>query len=136
MRIPHHLSRSSTGRWSFVQRVPYDLQAVLDCRLIKRTLKTKDLAQAHVREEENTAAPRISRYERGDRMPDNESMAKLVEALDLPVAYFHAVSEPMAEAILVISQLPEDAQEELVRQMRDFARNSLRELGASVEVAS
>ncbi|QHB73859.1 tyrosine-type recombinase/integrase [Stenotrophomonas sp. 364] len=43
------MSRSSTGRWSFVQRVPVDLQAVLDCRLIKRTLKTKDLAQAHVR---------------------------------------------------------------------------------------
>jgi len=77
-------------------------------------------------EEENTAAPRISRYERGDRMPDNESMAKLAEALELPVAYFHAVSEPMAEAILLMSQLPEGAQEELLRQMRDFARNSLR----------
>jgi len=49
MRIPHHLSRSATGRWSFVQRVPVDLQAVLDCRLIKRTLRTKELAQAHVR---------------------------------------------------------------------------------------
>lgn len=49
MRIPHHLRRSSTGRWSFVQRLPVDLQAVLDCRLIKRTLKTKNLAQAHVR---------------------------------------------------------------------------------------
>lgn len=49
MRIPHHLSRSATGRWSFVQRVPVDLQAVLDCRLIKRTLRTKDLVQAHVR---------------------------------------------------------------------------------------
>lgn len=49
MRIPHHLSRSETGRWSFVQRVPVELQAVLDCRLIKRTLRTKDLAQAHVR---------------------------------------------------------------------------------------
>ncbi|OQP81657.1 integrase [Xanthomonas phaseoli pv. syngonii LMG 9055] len=49
MRIPHHLSRSSTGRWSFVQRVPIDLQTVVGCRLIKRTLQTKDLAQAHVR---------------------------------------------------------------------------------------
>lgn len=49
MRIPHHLSRSSTGRWSFVQRVPVDLQTVMGCRLIKRTLQTKDLAQAHVR---------------------------------------------------------------------------------------
>lgn len=46
---PHHLSRSSTGRWSFVQRVPVDLQTVMGCRLIKRTLQTKDLAQAHVR---------------------------------------------------------------------------------------
>lgn len=31
MRIPHHLSRTSAGRWSFVQRVATDLQAVLDC---------------------------------------------------------------------------------------------------------
>ncbi|WOP54306.1 helix-turn-helix transcriptional regulator [Xanthomonas euvesicatoria] len=72
-------------------------------------------------EEENTAAPRISRYERGDRMPDNESMAKLAEALELPVAYFHAVSEPMAEAILVMSQLPMEKQEQLLGQMREFA---------------
>jgi transcriptional regulator with XRE-family HTH domain len=71
-------------------------------------------------EEENTAAPRISRYERGDRMPDNESMEKLAEALDLPVAYFHAVSEPMAEAILVMSQLSPEKQEELVKVMRKF----------------
>ncbi|WP_168960149.1 site-specific integrase, partial [Xanthomonas hortorum] len=49
MRIPHHLSRSSTGRWSFVQRVPIGLQTVMGCRLIKRTLQTKDLPQAHVR---------------------------------------------------------------------------------------
>lgn len=32
---PHHLSRSATGRWSFVQRVSVDLQAGFDCRLIK-----------------------------------------------------------------------------------------------------
>jgi len=49
MRIPHHSSRSCTSRWSFVQRVPVDLEAVLDCRIIKRTLKTKDLAKANVR---------------------------------------------------------------------------------------
>lgn len=74
-------------------------------------------------EEENTAAPRISRYERGDRMPDNESMAKLAEALELPVAYFHAVSEPLAEAILVMSQLGEEEQEALVQRIREIAKN-------------
>ena len=76
-------------------------------------------------EEENTAAPRISRYERGDRMPDNESMAKLADALELPVAYFHAVSEPMAEAILLMSQLSADRQEELIRLMRNFSKSEI-----------
>lgn len=71
-------------------------------------------------EEQNSAAPRISRYERGDRMPDNESMAKLAEALELPVAYFHAVSDPMAEAILVMSQLSPEKQEELIQVIRKF----------------
>ncbi len=59
-------------------------------------------------------------------MPDNESMAKLAEALELPVAYFHAVSEPMAEAILVMSQLPVDRQEELIRLMKDFSKSNAR----------
>ncbi|CAN7419075.1 MULTISPECIES: helix-turn-helix domain-containing protein [unclassified Pseudoxanthomonas] len=81
-------------------------------------------------EEENTAAPRISRYERGDRMPDNESMEKLAAALELPVAYFHAASEPMAEAILVMSQLAETEQEELVRKMRAFVQEGLHPRGA------
>lgn len=46
MRIARRLSRPATGRWSFVQRVPVELRVVLECRLIKRTLRTKDLAQA------------------------------------------------------------------------------------------
>lgn len=94
-------------------------------RRLREARLSKGLTQAALGavlglEEENTAAPRISRYERGDRMPDNESMEKLAEALDLPVAYFHAVSEPMAEAILVMSQLSPEKQEELVKVMRKF----------------
>ncbi len=53
-------------------------------------------------------------------MPDNESMAKLAEALELPVAYFHAVSDPMAEAILVMSQLSPEEQQELIQVIRKF----------------
>lgn len=49
MRIPHHMSRSSSGRWSFRQRVPLDLQPVFGCRLLKRSLHTNDLPQARVR---------------------------------------------------------------------------------------
>jgi hypothetical protein len=49
MRIVYHLNRSASGRWSFVQRVPTDLQSVLGCRLIKRTLRTGDVLQVHLR---------------------------------------------------------------------------------------
>jgi|GEM_PF-4110714 len=50
MRIPHHLVRSPSGRWSFRQRVPKDLQAKLAQRqrVIKRTLRTTELRQAQV----------------------------------------------------------------------------------------
>ncbi|TAA10889.1 site-specific integrase [Pseudoxanthomonas winnipegensis] len=48
MRIPHHLVRSPSGRWSFRQRVPQDLQAKLGKRVIKRTLRTTELRQAQL----------------------------------------------------------------------------------------
>lgn len=49
MRIPHHLTRSATGLWSFRHRVPADLQELLERRLIKRTLRTSDLGEARLR---------------------------------------------------------------------------------------
>ncbi|WP_152249360.1 DUF6538 domain-containing protein [Xanthomonas maliensis] len=48
MRTPHHLIRSPSGRWSFRQRVPQDLQAKLGQRVVERTLRTKDLRQTQV----------------------------------------------------------------------------------------
>ncbi|MBB4606512.1 integrase [Xanthomonas arboricola] len=49
MRIPHHLVRSSSGHWSFRQRVPVDLQKVLGREVIKHTLHTKELPSARLR---------------------------------------------------------------------------------------
>ncbi|HIE4140219.1 MULTISPECIES: helix-turn-helix domain-containing protein [Stenotrophomonas] len=88
--------------------------------------KAKGLTQAELGavlglEDENTAAPRISRYERGDRMPDEKTMEVLAEALELPVAYFHATSDVMAEAILLISRLPAAKQREVISKLRDWA---------------
>lgn len=75
-------------------------------------------------EEENSAAPRISRYERGDRMPDLESLEKLAEALGgLPVAYFHATNDLMAETLLVMSRLTPEQQRELLAKVRQFAES-------------
>lgn len=49
MRIPHHLVRSPSGLWSFRQRVPTDLQAMIGRRIFKRTLRTSELAVAQLR---------------------------------------------------------------------------------------
>lgn len=57
-------------------------------------------------EDANSAAPRISRYELGQRDADPETAEALAKALGVPVAYFHATSDVMAEAILLLSQLP------------------------------
>lgn len=74
-------------------------------------------------DEENSAAPRISRYERGDRMPDLESMEKLAEALGLPVAYFHATNDLVAETLLVMSRLDPEQQRELLAKVRQYAKS-------------
>ena len=70
-------------------------------------------------QDENSAAPRISRYERGDRMPDEKTMEALASALGLPVAYFHASSDVLADLILLISAMPEKEQVGLLRKLRN-----------------
>ncbi|HDS1612456.1 tyrosine-type recombinase/integrase [Stenotrophomonas maltophilia] len=49
MRIPHHLVRARSGLWSFRQRVPTDLQALVGKRILKRTLRTFELSVAQLR---------------------------------------------------------------------------------------
>lgn len=55
-------------------------------------------------------------------MPDEATMERLAEELGLPVAYFHATSDVLAEVILVVSRLPPERQRELLARVKDFAR--------------
>ncbi|WP_252255688.1 helix-turn-helix domain-containing protein [Lysobacter capsici] len=71
------------------------------------TPRTNRLVRSSGRHREpNTAAPRISRYERGLSEPNLEVVRQLAKALDLPEAYFFATSDVLAKAILVIASLP------------------------------
>lgn len=72
----------------------------------------------------NTAAPRISRYERGMHTPDLDTIERLAQLLDLPAAYFVASSDTVAEAILVISQLPPRKQKQALALLKDLARQT------------
>lgn len=65
-----------------------------------------------------TAAVRISRYENGQHMPDGPTADVLAKALRLPQAWFHAETDAIAEAILVLSKMSKAKQAEVVAAMK------------------
>ncbi|WP_329851636.1 helix-turn-helix transcriptional regulator [Stenotrophomonas pavanii] len=73
---------------------------------------------------EKSASSRLSRYERGEREPDYETLAALSEALGVPPAYFHASSDVLAEVILLVARLPEDRQNGVLEAIKDHLKQS------------
>lgn len=71
-------------------------------------------------DDQNTAAPRVSRYETGKYEPSLETMAQIADALGLPVAYFHATSDPLAQIILAVSKLDPKRQEEASAHLKTW----------------
>lgn len=69
-------------------------------------LTQADLGRALGLDDQNTGAPRVSRYETGKHEPDQATLARIAEALGLPVAYFYATSDPLAKIILLVGRLP------------------------------
>ncbi|WP_057679996.1 MULTISPECIES: helix-turn-helix domain-containing protein [Xanthomonas] len=69
---------------------------------------------------EKSASSRLSRYERGEREPDHETLAALSKVLDVPPAYFHASSDVLAEIILLVARLPVDRQERLLGVIKGY----------------
>ena len=64
-------------------------------------------------DDQNTGAPRVSRYETGKHEPDQATLARIAEALGLPVAYFYATSDPLAKIILMVGRLPAGEQKRI-----------------------
>ncbi|WP_235426755.1 hypothetical protein [Xanthomonas cerealis] len=50
-------------------------------------------------------------------------MEKLAAALGLPVAYFHATNDLVAETLLVMSRLDPEQQRELLAKVRQYAKS-------------
>lgn len=68
-----------------------------------------------------SGATRVSRYETGTHDPDPATAEALARALGLPLAYFHATSDVLAEIILVVSRLPVAKQKEALERLKDLA---------------
>ncbi len=75
-------------------------------------------------EEQNTGAPRVSRYETGQHDPDPATAEALAKVLGLPVAYFYATPDVLADIILLVSQLPAAKQKEALERLREFVGKS------------
>lgn len=67
-----------------------------------------------------SGATRVSRYETGQHDPDPATSQALAKALGLPVAYFHATSDTLAEVILLVAKLPVAKQKEALHRLKDM----------------
>lgn len=101
MRIPHHLTRSVSGLWSFRQRVPADLQHLIGRRVIKRTLRTNDLGEARLRAlllasgyAQAFATLRDRRMDKLGKKEADELIARLTQAEGLKDLTLHRTRAP------------------------------------------
>lgn len=74
---------------------------------------------------EKSASSRLSRYERGEREPDGETLEALSKALGVPPAYFHASSDVLAEVILLVARLPLERQKEVLGLIKVYTGDSV-----------
>jgi len=54
----------------------------------------------------SSASSRVNHYEQGRHAPDFQIAVRLAACLDIPVTYFYATDDQLAELILHFSRLP------------------------------
>jgi transcriptional regulator with XRE-family HTH domain len=70
-----------------------------------------------------SGATRVSRYETGQHDPDPATAQALAKALGVPVAYFHATSDTLAEIILLVAKLPAAKQKDALERLKEWMRS-------------
>ncbi|MBC8519467.1 MAG: helix-turn-helix domain-containing protein [Gammaproteobacteria bacterium] len=66
-----------------------------------------------------TASPRVNQYENNRHRPSDQTIAKLSAVLRVPVAFFHADDNELAQLILLCVQLDKDQQRVLARYIEE-----------------
>jgi transcriptional regulator with XRE-family HTH domain len=64
--------------------------------------------------EVESASARMNRYERGTRVPGVELMEKVGNVLNLPLAYFYALSEDEARLLVLFHRMSSDDKAKLL----------------------
>ncbi len=66
-----------------------------------------------------TASPRINQYENNRHRPGDQTIAKLAEVLQVPIAFFYAVDDELAHLILLCVQLELSEKREMARHIEE-----------------
>ncbi len=68
--------------------------------------------------DEFSASPRINQYEKGKHTPDFLTLERLAKVLGVPVPYFFARDDNLAELILIYGALMSSERSSLVKSLR------------------
>ncbi|MDR2187900.1 MAG: helix-turn-helix domain-containing protein [Azonexus sp.] len=99
---------------------PKDRSPTIFCRRLREARRAAGLSQKNLGIaagiDEFVASTRVNRYEQGVHEADVVTLANLARALDVPLAYFYAEDDRLAQLILLFARLPVKDQEKLLRQ--------------------
>ena len=64
--------------------------------------------------DEFTASPRMNQYERGVHIPDYSTLERLAQVLEVPVPYFYAADDELADWIKCFQRLGKAEREKII----------------------
>ena len=73
--------------------------------------------------DENSASARMNQYERGVHVPDIQIMTNIAKALNVPVAYFYADNDLLAQLLVDFHRLGERDKSNVIKLISEL-RNS------------
>jgi transcriptional regulator with XRE-family HTH domain len=95
---------------------------------LKEARKAAQLSQKQLGIEagidEFSASARMNHYEKGRHIPDYSMLKRIAQVLKLPVAYFYAESDEMAEFIHLFNQLKKGAKQALLKKLTISSKKS------------
>mgnify|MGYP003958761659 FL=1 len=66
-----------------------------------------------------TASPRVNQYENNRHRPGDQTISKLADALKVPIAFFYAEDDGLAQLILLCVQLDKEQQRVLADYIKE-----------------
>lgn len=92
------------------------------CKRLKEARLTAGLSQKKLGiaagMDEFSASARMNHYEKGRHTPDYSALKRIAAALKLPVAYFYADADDLAEMIKIFSSQKKITRSALLKKLR------------------